>query len=30
MMMSRHLGASPMLREESADMEAAIAGFSDD
>ncbi len=30
MMMSRHLGASPMLREESADMEAAIADFSDD
>ena len=30
MMMSQHLGASPMLREESADMEAAIADFSDD
>ena len=29
-MMSRHLGASPMLREESAQMEAAIASFSDD
>ena len=29
-MMSGHLGASPMLRDESAAMEAAIAGFSDD
>ena len=29
-MMSQHLGASPMLRDESADMEAAIANFSDD
>ena len=29
-MMSQHLGASPMLRDESADMEAAIASFSDD
>ena len=30
MMMSQHLGASPLLREESAQMEAAIASFSDD
>lgn len=30
MMMSRHLDTSPMLRAESAAMEAAIAGFSDD
>ena len=29
-MMSGHLGASPMLRDESAAMEAAIASFSDD
>ena len=29
-MMSGQLGASPMLRDESAAMEAAIAGFSDD
>ena len=29
-MMSQHLGASPLLRDESAQMEAAIANFSDD
>ena len=29
MMMSRHLGASPLLHEESAAMESAIANFSD-
>lgn len=29
-MMSRHLGASPLLRDERKAMEAAIAGFSDD
>ena len=29
-MMSQHLGASPLLRDESAQMEAAIAAFSDD
>ena len=30
MMMARHLDASPLLREESADMERAIAAFRDD
>ena len=30
MMMAQHLDASPMLRDESADMEMAIANFSDD